>query len=236
MTGPDIKDKEFNPSPIHQYYFIRKGLYQGIKKHSSRLKGKLIDLGCGSKPYRELFSCDEYIGVDFENPGHPHQNEQIDVFYDGKTIPFPENTFDSALCTEVFEHIFNLPQIIAELNRVLKKDGILLATCPFVWKEHEVPHDYARYTLFALDDLLVKNGFKKIEADKSGNFIEVIVQLQVLFLFDKFYGKVRKFAPLRMIFKLLFILIPNSVGTLLSRLFHNDKQMYLNNIVIYQKC
>jgi hypothetical protein len=37
------------------------------------------------------FYVKNYIGVDFENPGHPHSNEQIDVFYNGRKLPFEMN-------------------------------------------------------------------------------------------------------------------------------------------------
>ena len=53
-----------------------------------------MDFGCGSKPYKSLFNVEEYLGVDYYNEGHPHENEQIDVFYDGKNLPFPDNYFD----------------------------------------------------------------------------------------------------------------------------------------------
>ena len=98
-----------------------------------------MDFGCGTKPYRTFFQVEEYVGVDFENPGHPHDNEQIDIFYDGKNIPLPDGYFDSVLSSEVFEHVFNIDEVLAEINRVMKSDGKLLITCPFAWNEHEVP-------------------------------------------------------------------------------------------------
>jgi ubiquinone/menaquinone biosynthesis C-methylase UbiE len=140
---------EFNPGLSHRFYFIRKGLLEAIRKHAPSLKGKLLDFGCGSKPYLLLFNVDEYIGLDFEKTGHDHSHEQIDVYYDGKTIPFKDDHFDSILCSEVAEHLFDLPAALGEMNRVLKKGGKLLLTCPFVWGEHEAPYDSARYTKFA---------------------------------------------------------------------------------------
>ena len=83
--------KEFNPSIFHPFFFIRKGLLKGIAQHAEKIQGKLLDFGCGSKPYQSLFQVDEYIGVDYENSGHTHINEQIDVFYDGKHLPFENN-------------------------------------------------------------------------------------------------------------------------------------------------
>ena len=132
-------------------------MYKKIRQFAPQLQGRLLDFGCGTKPYRGLFTnVSEYIGLDFENEGHSHRNENIDVMYDGKTIPFADKHFDSVFSSEVFEHIFNLEQMIPELNRVMKKGAKLFVTCPFVWNEHELPNDYARYTQFALRHLLEK--------------------------------------------------------------------------------
>ena len=235
MQSTTQVDSAFAPSLTNPYYFVRKGIYNGIRKHAPLLGGTIMDFGCGSKPYRRFFQYERYVGVDFENPGHPHDNEQIDVFYDGRHIPLEDASIDSVLCSEVFEHIFNLPDILLELNRVMKPGAPILITCPFVWKEHEEPHDYARYTLFALDHLLTRAGFKKEIAEKSGNFAEVIAQLTVLMLFDKFYGKANRFLLTRYLYTGLCIWLPNAVGALLSRLLPNEQKMYLNNVLVYRK-
>src|SRR5437773_3335923 len=112
----------FRPAMNNAFYFIRNALYKKVKQYAPALKGRLLDFGCGSKPYQSLFAnVTEYIGVDYNSPGHSHANEQIDVFYDGKKIPFPDEYFDSVFSSEVFEHIFNLEEIIPEIKRVMKK-------------------------------------------------------------------------------------------------------------------
>jgi len=79
--------EQFNPGLLGVFisagYFIKKGIYDGVKRNAPRLKGRLLDFGCGNKPYRQLFNVDEYIGIDIENVAHDHSNENIDVFYDG---------------------------------------------------------------------------------------------------------------------------------------------------------
>ena len=235
MSSPKIS-AEFSPSLFNPYYFVRKGIVRGIAKHASFLKGRVVDFGCGSKPYRTLIECDEYIGVDFENSGHPHENEQIDVYYDGKHLPFQDASVDAVLSSEVFEHVFNLPHILNELNRILKPGGQILITCPFVWKEHEEPYDYARYTLFALDNMMTASGFEKVAQEKGGNFPEVIVQLFILMLYDRFYNKANTFRITRLIYTFFFIFLPNVLGIIFSILFSNQKKMYLNNIILYRKC
>jgi SAM-dependent methyltransferase len=231
---PAIKS-DFSPSIINPFYIIRSSLLKKIRDFSGNLSGKMMDFGCGSKPYKSLFDVTEYVGVDFENEGHPHDNEQIDVYYDGRHLPFEDNYFDSVLCSEVVEHVFNLPETLKEINRVMKMGGNILITCPFVWNEHEVPFDYARYTRFALKDILKKSGFEITHFAKSGNFITAIAQLKILYFYTSF-GKrwYRHFLP-RILFKFLFVLIPNLTGLLLNKIYKADDTLYLNNVLIAKK-
>ena len=230
-----IVDKEFKPNLIHPFYIIRTGLFLGIFENARYLKGKMLDFGCGSKPYKNIFNVDEYIGLDFENTGHSHENEQIDIFYDGLNIPFPNNSFDSILCSEVFEHLFNLEYTLKELNRVLKPGGHIVITCPFVWNEHEVPFDYARYTLFSLSDLLERNNFKIIKKEKIGNFITTITQMIILYLNVTFIYKHSKIFPIRWFYKIFLVLIPNLIGLFLNIILPANNSLYLNNLLVVQK-
>ena len=164
-------------------YFIRKGLYTSVKNLAPLLKGRVLDFGCGAKPYKELFTnAETYIGLDIEVSGHEHTNEHIDVYYDGKIIPFDNKSFDNIFATEVFEHIFNIDEVLPEINRVLKTGGLLLITCPFVCPEHEKPYDYARYTSFGIKHLLEKHGFSIKEQIKTGNYFETTAQLKMYFI------------------------------------------------------
>jgi ubiquinone/menaquinone biosynthesis C-methylase UbiE len=122
-----------------------------MKKYADELSGKLLDFGCGAKPYKSLFShVFEYIGVDVENEGHSHENENIDIYYDGHTLPFKNETFDCILSNEVLEHVPNLRESLTELNRVLKPGGKIMVTVPFVCFEHELPYDFRRFTVNGL--------------------------------------------------------------------------------------
>jgi SAM-dependent methyltransferase len=230
--------KEFDPSLFHPYYFIRKGLLRNIRNYSHHLKGRLLDFGCGSKPYKGLFDVEQYIGLDYENEGHPHLNEQIDVFYDGKHVPFEDNSFDSILCSEVFEHISNLEEVIKELSRVLKPGGKILITCPFVWPEHEKPFDFARYTQYSLKKDLEKQGFGIIVIDKSGDFFTAFYQMMVAYTNDILLPKLsfgNRVPIITSIARKIFIPSMNAFGKALSFLLPKSKDLYLNNVVIAEK-
>ena len=227
--------RDFEPGLAHRFYFIRRSILKGIIRYSTQIGGKILDFGCGSKPYRSLFPSEEYYGLDYENPGHDHSNESIDVFYDGKTIPFDNCFFDSILSTEVIEHVFELDNTLHEFNRVLRKNGVLLITCPFVWPEHEKPYDFARYTYFALKYKLELSGFEILAFEKGGNFIEVIAQLRVLDFVQWAEPKLRSFGRLGYLVLNTGIFFKNSLGKLKSKLFKSNTDLYLSNIILARK-
>jgi SAM-dependent methyltransferase len=227
--------KEFNPPVTQPDYLIRKRLFKSIQKLAPQLKGRMMDFGCGQKPYKNLFSVDEYIGVDFENPGHPHLNESIDIYYDGKTLPFGNEHFDSVFSSEVFEHVFNLEEILKELNRVLKTNGLILITCPFTFCEHEVPNDYARYTSFAIKHLFVQNGFEVIEQIKTGNSIEALTQMWLIYLHQNIYSGIKKIPVIRTGFRILVYSFSNLFSIFFGKLLPPGKELYMNNVVLCKK-
>jgi SAM-dependent methyltransferase len=217
----------FNP-----FFFIRRGLMKGIRKHAPALRGNLLDFGCGKKPYRDLFSADEYVGVDIrDNEGHSHEGEEIDAYYDGETLPFPDGRFDSLFSSEVLEHVPNVSRILDEWHRVLKKGGRVLVTTPFVWDEHEVPHDYFRYTLFGMRRLLADHGFEIIAEEKTTPYFETIAQLFILYAYRLF--------PRNPVFKFLLVLAVvfplNLIFLAASLVFPRRRELYHNTVILAQK-
>ncbi len=225
----------FNPNITFPAYLTRNRLLKTISALAPHLKGKLLDFGCGSKPYKPLFTADEYIGLDFENPGHPHLNEQIDVFYDGNKIPFDDAHFDSVFSSEVFEHIFNLESILQELYRVLRPGGLMLITCPFTICEHEAPNDFARYSSFAIKYLLEKNGFEVVEQYKTGNSFETIGQLRLTYINQHIIPFIRKIPIFRSVFRFLVFTSINVSSIIAGKLFPAGMDLYMNNVVLCRK-
>lgn len=221
---------------INPFYFIRRDLYNNIKLLSPFLSGRMIDFGCGRKPYKSLFSnVKEYIGVDIKVSGHEHLEGgrlQVDVFYDGKTIPFANEYFDSMLCSEVFEHIFNLDEILLEINRVLKKDALALITVPFVWDEHEAPYDFGRYTSFGIKYLLSKNGFEIVTLKKSGHFTVVVWQLWILYCYYLIQSKRKIITYILYIFLISPLVV---LGIFITLLLPKIDTLYHNNVLIAKK-
>ena len=226
---------EFDPGVTSPVFLTRNRLLKAISRFAPLLDGRLMDFGCGSKPYRSLFHVAEYIGVDFENPGHPHLNEQIDVFYDGKHIPFEAGSFDSIFCSEVLEHVFNPDEVLRELHRVLKVGGKILITCPFAISEHEAPNDFARYSSYGLLHLLEKHGFEVLELDKIGNSVEVVFQLWIMYIHQHINPFFRKIPVVRSGFRFLTYTTLNILALFFSKVLPDRRDLYLNNLIVGRK-
>jgi len=143
--------------PINQ----KKDLIKRISKEY--LRGNLVDLGCGRMPYKSIIkeysNVNNYVGIDIENEIYQKESKP-DLFWDGNKIPVEDNLYDSAILIEVLEHTPEPNDVIKELNRVLKVDGYLLITVPFLWTLHDIPYDEYRYTPFGLERILIQNGFE----------------------------------------------------------------------------
>ncbi|MGA9406000.1 MAG: class I SAM-dependent methyltransferase, partial [Bacteroidota bacterium] len=113
-------------------------------------RGKLADVGCGDKPYKNMAKefVDEHVGIDHE--GTFHDRTQIDLNGTAYDVPVHNETFDSVLCTYVLEHLEQPDRAIAEANRILKKGGYGIYTVPFFWHIHEAPRDFFRFTKYGL--------------------------------------------------------------------------------------
>ena len=139
---------------INPVYIVRTGLQKSISYHAPEITGKVLDFGCGTKPYEALFiNASSYVGVDIELQDQTYRNSKADFYYDGKILPFSDSEFDAVVCFETVEHIFNIDDIFQEINRVLKPKGRILITSPFGWGEHETD---LRYTILGLSIYLKK--------------------------------------------------------------------------------
>ncbi len=231
-----IQKEKFQPGIIgffiNHNFLIRKSLFNAILKHKQALEGDLLDFGCGTKPYQHFFSnVKNYIGVDYKIEGREERQKVVDVFYDGKNIPFEDQKFDSILCTEVLEHVFNIDDLLIEFNRVLKTNGKALITTPFMWEEHEVPYDFARYTTPALISLYEKYGFEIKEREITGDYIKIIFQFQINYI--KNILPENKYLRHTILFPFIFVF--NVLGSTLSAVLPKDRTAYFNNVFLLVK-
>lgn len=114
-------------------------------------RGRLMDLGCGKVPlygaYRDLVG--EVTCVDWAASPHPspHLDHELDLT---QTLPFADASCDTIILSDVLEHVPSPEHLWREMARLLAPGGHVLLNVPFLYGIHEHPHDYGRYTEFAL--------------------------------------------------------------------------------------
>lgn len=178
--------QQFSPGPfgilLNPFYLARRALWRAMADLAPSLNGRLLDVGCGTMPYRILFSVDEYVGLEIDTP-EARSRGVADVFYGGGAFPFEDASFDSLLCNQVLEHVFEPDGFLGEAKRVLVPGGRMVLTVPFVWDEHEQPHDFARYSTFGLKALLVRNGFEILEQRRLLADASVLFQMAAAYMY-----------------------------------------------------
>jgi SAM-dependent methyltransferase len=194
-----IKKIFFRPSwydiLINPYFIARYSLLKEIENFSKGVKNKkILDIGCGDKPYEDFFikNENEYIGVDVRGGGHNNEDKKVDKYYDGETIPFDDEIFDIIISTQVLEHVKNPRQFIKESYRVLQDGGILFLTMPFVWPEHEKPFDFNRFTQYEHKNIFGGAGFDIKSIKSTCGVFGVCGQLISAFVFESIKFKVFK--------------------------------------------
>lgn len=216
---------------INPFYFARKGLVKHVTDLAGHIVGKTLDVGCGSKPYAHLYRSDEYVGLEIDSTAN-RQAKKADYFYDGNKFPFADESFDSVVANEVLEHVFNPEQFLNEVARVLRPQGLVLMTLPFVWDEHEQPYDFARYSSFGVKALLQRHGFEIIEQRKSTDDIRVIFQLLNAYIYKTTMTRNGWFNHL--IVRVLTAPF-NILGEFLSWITPQNPDLYLDNVVLAKK-
>jgi SAM-dependent methyltransferase len=146
-----------------------------LKEH---VQGHLVDLGCGKVPLYDAYKdyITESLCVDW--PASIHKNPFLDAECDlNLTLPFQNEQFDTIILSDVLEHISNPTQLYSEMCRILKPSGKVIMNVPFFYKLHETPHDYFRYTKFALLKFANDSRFKVILLHEMGGLPEVLTDL-----------------------------------------------------------
>jgi hypothetical protein len=137
---------------------------------------RLIDVGAGNSPYRELFDHVHYESTDWEHSVHPGARA-VDHVGPAHDLPVPHEAYDAVLCTQVLEHVPNPEAVIAELYRVLCPGGRLYLTVPLAWELHEMPFDFYRYTPHGLATILSGAGFTELDIRPRNDCFATLAQL-----------------------------------------------------------
>lgn len=146
-----------------------------LREHA---RGRLLDLGCGAVPYYGVYRdrIEDCVCLDW--PASAYTSPHLDLRADlNARLPIRDATMDTVLLADVLEHVARPEPLLAEIARVLRARGKLIVTVPFLYGLHEEPHDYHRYTEYALRRLCAVAGLDVIFLEPYGGLPEVFCDL-----------------------------------------------------------
>ncbi len=126
-----IRRARYQPQPIHYHYLHLVGLLNGLKDAFARLPergGPALDLYCGTQPYRDSV------------PWRPLWGYDIDLHFGradvvgGTHLPFGDGVFDLVLCTQALYLVDDPAATVAEICRMLRPGGYVIATVPHLFR------------------------------------------------------------------------------------------------------
>ncbi len=165
-----------------------------------KIKGDVIEFGASSEIYKNFCNSNsENCNITYSNINS--SNEEFLYIDLQKDNSFDIN-YDFAVIFNVLEHVLNPNLAIKNLSKILKKNGKIIGSTPFLFRVHGAPKDYSRFTKDHLIELLKSSGFKDIEIIELGTgpflasisllrsylkYLPIFYQLLVLFalVFDK---------------------------------------------------
>jgi len=150
---------------VHLIFPIKRPVFKYLKSISLNYKNlDILEIGSGDEEKKQsvisIFKdANTFLQTDIK--------EEYNHMFLDITRPLEiENKFDLVICTSVLEHIFEMNLAVENLKKLVKKEGHLFISVPFIYPLHDEPADYWRFTEHSLKKLFKE--FKIIEFKKTG--------------------------------------------------------------------
>jgi SAM-dependent methyltransferase len=155
-----------------------------VKLASERLQDgqTVLDAGAGEARHKVHFTRGRYIALDAGYGDDSWDYSKLDIRGDLAQMPLRDSSVDCILCIVVLEHTQNPRQVLLEFARILKSGGSLIMIVPFLWEEHQIPHDYFRFTRYGVRSLFEASSLRLDRVDPMGGFFWLCARRSVGFL------------------------------------------------------
>lgn len=214
---------------IRLYKLIaRRQLNHFLKKEIASLaaNSRVLIVGAGG-------DCEEVIRQAAKNKSFQLDSIDIDptrkptIIADIQTYSLEGSFYDAIFIPEVLEHLPSPQLALSNVYNALKSSGRVVASVPFIFPEHDLPHDYFRFTSSALRELF--GNFQNLQIIKRDSWPEAIFKLVARLMFSS----QKQTAYLGIIFLFIyFLFLP---GLLLVGLLFPDENITSGYLVVATK-
>jgi 2-polyprenyl-3-methyl-5-hydroxy-6-metoxy-1,4-benzoquinol methylase len=152
--------------------------------------GKILDVGCGDGAFLNLMRgrgwSVEGVDVDAKAVARAKAKYGLELRCSNlRAAGFPHDTFDAITLSHVIEHVPDPPGLLAEMARVLKPGGRLVATTPNIrsrghktfqrdWRGLEPPRHLNIFSLNALRECARRAGLEVVETTSTAANADII--------------------------------------------------------------
>jgi len=197
-----------------------------VEKHV-KVKGITLDLGCTGKMsyYRFMDTGKGRIFMaDIEKRGNATVILNLE-----KELPFHNNSVDNVILFNVLEHIYNPYKVLEEIYRILKKNGKVYTSIPFMIYYHPSPRDYNRYTKEKLERIF--DGFHIETFETIGGFFTVFD-----YNFTTYFLDAIKIKLLKNVISYIFYIFSRTLDRKMSKIKRNYKEKFpLSYFIVAKK-
>ena len=217
--------------PWHHQWLAGTPLYAVLRPLLATLRGDVLDVGCGAKPYRDWVpGARRYVGLDV------FAGDDVDrLIVPGERWPVDDGEFDAVLCTQVLEHVADLHHTVGELVRVVRPGGDVVVTVPFIFGEHNAPDDDRRLSRHGVRRVLEDHGLELVKVEPHGAIGSTLGAIALGWTFDALprgrRGRLLTAAALPL-WSLLCLAV-NLAGAALDRIDRTG--MYYGNLLVHAR-
>ena len=190
-----------SPARSDRHYLMLSSLAHQLRSETARLllgrdDARVLDIGCGAKPYLPLVAsyAEHYVGVDAAD------GPDVDHVAPAENLPLEDESFDLVLCTQVLEHVQDPAAVLSEIHRVLRPHGAALISTHGVFLYHPDPPDtdgdYWRWTHAGLHKAVSAAGeWSEVSVQANGEVVACLAYIAAQFIDE--VGARLGFEPLR---------------------------------------
>lgn len=184
-----LEQKGVSPIQLSKIDALHTLISRNTEKYLNKhLKGNVLEIGSGKDYLKNNFKnkYNDWISFDFNI-----RSNTIDIQGDGQCLPFKNGVFDCVISIDVLEHVPYPEKMIKEIQRVLKKDGILILSTPWFFYLHEEPYNFFHFSKYGLNRLMEDNNLKVISNKPIAGAISTLgllitILITKLFSFSKY--------------------------------------------------
>lgn len=231
---------QISKTPLHPQWLMNIDNPLGKKQIGKMVrKGTLLDVGCSDKSLRSHISSKiKYIGLDYLTTASQFYETRPHIYGDAQALPFLSASIDTVTLLDVLEHIPDASLALAEAFRVLKPNGRVIASMPFLYPIHDEPFDFQRWTTHGIKKMVENCGFYLENEIAVGSPSQTAALIACIGSVRNTLELLKSYNPIGFILLLLlpfFIPLANIVGWALSKVSGKDNIMPFSYKIILIK-